>query len=95
MISFLSVYYYANFEIKFWAVKICSSKDKVFYSPIVNCLGKPAQNRVPVGKVGLLLGDISLTVGEHVSQVFYKMVGLLFKDFLIKIAQVDQVTYWT
>lgn len=74
-------------------MKIFSSKDKVFYSPVVNCLGKPAQNRVPVGKVGLLLGNIFLTIGEHVSQVFYKMVGLLFKDFLIQVAQVDQVTY--
>lgn len=44
-----------------------------------------------MGKVGLLLGYISLTVGQHISQVFHKMVGLLLKDFLIKEAQVNQV----
>lgn len=69
--------------------------NKVFHLPIVYCLGEPPQDRVPVGKVGLLLGHISLTVGQHISQIRHKMVGLLLKDFLIKVAQVNQVAYCT
>lgn len=46
-----------------------------------------------MGKVGLLLGYISLAVAQHVSQVFHKMVGLLLEDFLIKVAQMNQVAY--
>lgn len=46
-----------------------------------------------MGKVGLLLRHVSLTVGQHVRQVFHKMVGLLLEDFLIKIAQMNQVAY--
>ena len=46
-----------------------------------------------MGEVGLLLGYISLTVGQHVCQVLHKMVGLLLKDFLIEVAQVNQVAY--
>lgn len=46
---------------------------------------------MPVGEVGLLLRHVSLTVGQHVRQVLHKMVGLLLEDFLIKVAQVNQV----
>lgn len=46
-----------------------------------------------MGEVGLLLGYISLAVRQHVSQVLHKMVVLLFKDFLVKVAQVNQVAY--
>lgn len=46
-----------------------------------------------MGEVGLLLGYISLTVGQHVRQVLHKMVGLLFQDFLTKETQVNQVAY--
>lgn len=61
-------------------------------SPVVDSLGEPAQHRMPVGQVGFLLGDVSLAVGQHVRQVFHKVVGLFFKDLLIKVAQVNQVT---
>ena len=61
-------------------------------SPIVHGLREPAQHRVPVGQVGLLLGHVSLAVGQHVRQVLHKVVGLLFQDLLVQEAQVDQVT---
>lgn len=67
----------------------------LFYWPIVYSLWEPAQDRVPVGKVGLLLGYVSLAVRQHISQDLHKMAGLLFKDFLIKVAQVNQVAYQT
>lgn len=62
------------------------------HSPIVDSLGEPAKNRVPVGQVGFLLGDIPLAVGQHVRQVFHKVVGLFFEDLLIQEAQVNQIT---
>lgn len=66
-----------------------------FYRPIIYGLGEPAQDRVPVGKVGLFLRNISLTVGEHISQVLHKVIGLLLQNLLIKIAQVNQITWQT
>lgn len=66
-------------------------QSKLFHWPVVNSLGEPAQDRVPVGEVGLLLRYISLAIGQHVSEVLHKMVGLLLKDFLIKEAQMNQV----
>lgn len=68
---------------------------KGFYWPIIHSLGEPAQDRVPVGKVGLFLRNISLTVGQHIRQVLHKVIGLLLQNFLIKIAQVNQVTWQT
>lgn len=69
-----------------------SKKYDGFYRPIVHSLGEPAQDRVPVGKVGLFLRNISLTVGQHISQVFHKVIGLLFQNLLIKVTQVNQIT---
>jgi len=75
--------------------KVCSMVHvhQTARSPVVHGLGEPAQHRVPVGQVGLLLGDVSLAVGQHVRQVFHKVVGLLFQDLLIQVAQVNQVPY--
>lgn len=72
-----------------------SKKYDGFYRPIVHSLGEPAQDRVPVGKVGLFLWNISLTVGQHISQVFHKVIGLLFQNLLIKVTQVNQITWQT
>lgn len=48
-----------------------------------------------MGEVRFLLGHVSLAVGQHVRQVFHKVVGLLLQDFLVEVAQVNQVTYST
>lgn len=66
-------------------------ESKLFHWPVVDSLGEPAQDRVPVGEVGLLLGYVSLAIGQHVGEVLHKMVGLLLKDSLSKEAQVNQV----
>lgn len=36
--------------------------------PIIHRLGEPAEHRVPVGQVGLLLGNILLTVAQHLRE---------------------------
>lgn len=61
--------------------------------PIVHSLGEPAQYRVPVREVGLLLRHVSLAVREHICEVFYKVVGLLLQHLLVQVTQVDEITW--
>lgn len=74
---------------------VISNKHEGFYWPIIHGLGEPAQDRVPVGKIGLFLRNISLTIGQHIRQVLHKVIGLLLQNLLIKIAQVNQITWQT
>lgn len=46
-------------------------------SPVVHGLGEPAEDGVPVGQVGLLLGHVLLTVAEHLGEQTHEAVRLL------------------
>lgn len=61
--------------------------------PIVNSLGKPAQNWMPVCEVGFLLIDVSLTVWQHICQILDKVTCLLLQDFNIIVSQLNKVAW--
>ena len=60
-------------------------------SPVVHGLGEPAEDGVPVGQVGLLLGHVLLTVAEHLGQQAHEAVRLLLQHPGAEGAQVQEV----